>query len=170
LAVLLVLLFLVPVIELYVIVQVGQAIGALSTLALLIAFSVVGLWLVKHEGVGVWTRFRRQLRDGGLPANEAIDGVLILFAGLFMLVPGFITDFIGLFLIVPPTRSIVRMFVRHWFERRLRFATVAFDAVGNTGYAAFTIGGRGPEIVDTQSRPLDERRPQPPDRPELGQV
>lgn len=106
--VLLLLFLLVPVIELYVIVQVGQALGVLPALALLVAISVVGAWLVKREGLGVWRRAQQQMQRGELPTNELIDGVLVLLAGALMLTPGFVTDVAGLLLLLPPTRALAR--------------------------------------------------------------
>jgi UPF0716 protein FxsA len=114
---LLVLLFLVvPIVELAVIIQVGQALGVAETIALLILVSVAGAWLVKREGLGVMRRARRQVEAGKVPATELVDGVLILGAGALLLTPGFVTDCIGILLLVPPVRAGVRAYAR----RRIR--------------------------------------------------
>lgn len=106
---LLVLVFLVvPLIELFVIIQVGQAIGALNTIGLLILVSIAGGWLVKREGLGVIRRFRLQLERGAIPGKELADGVLIMFAGALLLTPGFFTDVVALLLLLPPVRAAVR--------------------------------------------------------------
>jgi UPF0716 protein FxsA len=103
------LLFLVvPLVELYVIVQVAQVTGIWETILLLLAVSVLGAWLVKRQGVAVWNRFNSTLANGQIPHVEIVDGVLILFAGALMLTPGFVTDALGVFLLVPPTRALVR--------------------------------------------------------------
>ena len=105
----LVLLFLVvPFVELYVLIQVGQAVGALNTIAILVAVSVIGGWLVKREGLGVLRRAQEQVNAGRVPGRELVDGVLILFAGALLLTPGFLTDVGGLLLLLPPTRAAVR--------------------------------------------------------------
>jgi len=115
----LVLLFvLVPLAELYVIIQVGHAFGALNTVALLIAVSAVGAWLVKREGVSVWRRFQHQIQSGAVPGREIADGVMILFAGALLLSPGFLTDVLGVFLLLPPVRSAVRATVLRRAARR----------------------------------------------------
>lgn len=105
----LVLLFLlVPLAELYVIIQVGQAFGALNTIALLIVISAVGAWLAKREGLNVWRRFQRQVESGSVPGKEIADGVMILFAGALLMSPGFLTDLLGIALLLPPVRAVIR--------------------------------------------------------------
>ncbi len=113
---LLVLLFLVvPIVELYVIIQVGQEIGALNTIGLLLLISVVGAWLAKREGVGVWRRLNQQVSAGRVPGAELIDAFLILLAGALLLTPGFISDVLAIFLLIPPTRALVRRVLRRRF-------------------------------------------------------
>jgi UPF0716 protein FxsA len=115
----LVLLFLVvPLVELYVIIQVGQAFGALNTIALLIIISAVGGWLVKREGMSVWRRFQTQVESGQVPGREIADGVMILFAGALLMSPGFLTDLLGISLLLPPVRAVVRTAVMRRAERR----------------------------------------------------
>ncbi len=105
----LILLFVVaPVVELYVIVTVAGVIGWLPTLAFLVLSSIAGAWLTKVEGLGVLRRMRVTVDQGQLPADEAIDGLLISVGGLLMFVPGFISTFVGLLLMVPPVRSVLR--------------------------------------------------------------
>src|SRR4029450_9191615 len=105
----LVLLFIVvPIVEIYVIIQVGQAIGALWTIALLIADSILGSLLMRSQGRAAWRRFNVALQAGRPPAREVLDGVLVIFGGALLLTPGFISDLLGLLLLVPPTRAIVR--------------------------------------------------------------
>ena len=122
----LLLLFLVlPLVELYVIVQVAGTIGALATLASLLVVSLVGAWLVKREGLGVMRRMQDTLGRGELPAAEVVDGGLLLMAGTMLVVPGFVTDLAGLVLLVPPVRALLR--------RRLLARWGAGDAVGGFG-------------------------------------
>lgn len=110
---LLVLLFVVvPLVELYVLVQVGQEIGALNTIGLLLAVSIVGAWLAKREGIGVLRRIKAQVNAGQVPASGLVDAALVLFAGVLLLTPGFITDVLGVILLVPPTRALVRRLLR----------------------------------------------------------
>ena len=101
----------VGVVEISVIIQVGQWIGFLNTVGLLLLVSLLGAWLVKRQGLGVMARIREQRSAGRLPATEAFDGALILVAGVLLVIPGFVTDALGLLLLVPPIRAVVRRFV-----------------------------------------------------------
>lgn len=106
---LLILIFVVvPIAELYVIYKVGDAIGVLWTLGLLVADSLIGSWLLRSQGRAVWSRFTAAMNAGRIPHREVVDGVLVIFGGAFLITPGFITDVIGLFLLLPPTRAIAR--------------------------------------------------------------
>lgn len=110
----------VPIVELAVIIQVGQVIGVLPTIALLLAVSIGGAWLVKREGLGVYQRFRRQVDAGRVPGKEIADGVMIILAGALLLTPGFVTDVLGILLLLPPVRSAVRAAVLSRVAVRVR--------------------------------------------------
>jgi len=126
-ALLLVLLFIVvPIAELYVIIQVGQLIGVVPTLILLLADALLGSWLLKHEGRGAWRRFNSALTAGRFPGREVADGALIVVGGTLLLTPGFITDVFGLVLLLPPTRAISRRLLK-------RLALGRFAVIGVSG-------------------------------------
>lgn len=117
---LLVILFvIVPFAELYVLIQVGHAIGVLDTLGLLLLVSFVGAWLAKREGIGVIRRMQAALNAGRVPGAELVDGFLILLAAALMLTPGFLTDIVAIFLLLPPVRAVVRRTLRRSFARRI---------------------------------------------------
>jgi UPF0716 protein FxsA len=118
-AVLALLFIVVPLAELWVIVQVGHVIGYLDTFGLLVLTSVVGAWLMKREGLAVLRRAQAAVDRGQMPGRELIDGVLILLGGALMLVPGFITDAVGLLLLLPPVRAGLRALVRRRLARRV---------------------------------------------------
>jgi UPF0716 protein FxsA len=98
----------VPIVELAVILQVGQAIGVLETVALLVAVSVAGGWLVKREGVGVLRRISTAVDAGRVPGRELADGGLIMLGGALLITPGFLSDLLGIALLLPPVRALVR--------------------------------------------------------------
>ena len=98
----------VPIVELAVILQVGQAIGVLETVALLVAVSVVGGWLVKREGVGVVSRISTAVQAGRVPGRDLADGALIVLAGALLITPGFLSDVLGIALLLPPVRAVIR--------------------------------------------------------------
>ena len=98
-----------PLAELYVILEVvGDSIGWAWTLALLVADSVLGSLLLRSQGRAVWRRFNDVIASGRVPHREVIDGVLVVFGGAFLITPGFITDLFGLMLLLPPTRALIR--------------------------------------------------------------
>jgi UPF0716 protein FxsA len=106
---LLVLIFIVvPLIELYVIIQVGSAIGIVPTLVLLLADALLGSMLLRHQGRAAWIQFNRALAENRLPHKEVFDGILVILGGALLLTPGFVTDIFGLVLLISPTRAIVR--------------------------------------------------------------
>ena len=106
-AVALVLLLVIPIIEVYLFVQVSNAIGFWNALGIVILISLVGVWLVKRAGTKVWARFNEQLVAQRTPSREVADGVCLLVAGVLLVVPGFITDALGLLLLLPPVRALV---------------------------------------------------------------
>ncbi|HEX2039047.1 MAG TPA: FxsA family protein [Acidimicrobiales bacterium] len=118
LGVLALLFLVVPFVELFVLLQVGQAIGVLDTVALLVLVSVVGAWLVKREGLSVLRRAQERVAAGAVPGRELVDGVLILFAGALLLTPGFLTDVVGILLLLPPVRAALRSSTVRWLRRR----------------------------------------------------
>lgn len=108
----LVLLFIVvPIAELFVIIQVGEAIGVLPTIALLIIDSILGSVLMRSQGRLAWRRFNAALTEGRIPHREVLDGVLVIFGGALLLTPGFISDVLGIILLLPPTRALARALV-----------------------------------------------------------
>jgi UPF0716 protein FxsA len=135
---LLVLLFIViPIAELYVIIQVGEAIGVLPTLALLLLDAVLGSLLLRHQGRGAWRRFNEALAQRRFPGKEVADGLLIVIGGTLLLAPGFITDIFGIFLLIPPTRAIARRVLK-------RFTVGRFPVVGMSGGSGPFGSGGGP--------------------------
>jgi UPF0716 protein FxsA len=143
---LLVLLFIVvPIAELFVIIQVGEAIGVLPTIALLIVDSVLGSMLMRSQGRAAWRRFNAAVAEGRVPHREVLDGVLVIFGGALLLTPGFLSDILGLVLLLPPTRALVRGVV----GRRLLPRVVASGLGGIAG------GGRRDGPPRTRPRPAD---------------
>jgi UPF0716 protein FxsA len=134
---LLVVIFIVlPIAELYVIIQVGQAIGAVPTIAILILDSLIGAWLWRHQGRAAWRRFNDALQEGRVPAREVLDGTLVIFGGTLLITPGFISDVVGILLLLPPTRAVVRRMLVGIFSRRFVVARVGGAAAGAASRAA----------------------------------
>ncbi|MDX6625570.1 MAG: protein FxsA [Solirubrobacterales bacterium] len=138
---LIVLFIVVPIAELYVIIQVGEAIGLWPTLALLLADALLGSFLLKHQGRGAWRRFNEALAQRRFPGKEVVDGLLIVVGGTLLLAPGFLTDIVGLLLLIPPSRAVVRGLLR-------RFTVGRFMVVGMPGGGAPTRGPSGDPARD----------------------
>src|ERR1044072_9780555 len=100
-----------PIAEIYVIIQVGGAIGWIPTLFLLILDGFAGAALARSQGRTAWERFNLALSQGRVPARETFDGAMIILGGSLLLAPGFITDFVGFALLIPPTRAVFRAVV-----------------------------------------------------------
>jgi UPF0716 protein FxsA len=122
----------VPIVELAVILQVGQAIGVLETVALLIAVSVVGGWLVKREGVGVLRRISTAVQAGRVPGRDLADGALIVLAGALLITPGFLSDLLGIALLLPPVRAAIRPVLVSALARRAIGGRVRRSGGGGT--------------------------------------
>jgi UPF0716 protein FxsA len=144
----LVLIFIVlPIAELYVILQVGEAIGVLPTIALLIVDSFLGAALLRSQGRAAWRRFNEALALGRIPTREVFDGAMVILGGAFLITPGFITDLIGLLLLIPPTRAAFRGLVSRMARRRAAFTV----RTGRWGYGT----GRGPAGQNGEPRDYD---------------
>lgn len=110
----------VGIVEIAVMIQVGQWLGVVNTIGLLLLISVIGAWLVKRQGLGVLRKISEQRMAGQLPAAPVFDGALILVAGVLLVIPGFVTDALGLLLLVPPVRAVARRYARRRFLRRVQ--------------------------------------------------
>ena len=108
----------VPIAELYVIIELGGAIGVAPTLALLIFDSLVGAILLRSQSRAAWERFNRALAEGRMPGREVFEGAMIIVGGALLLTPGFITDVVGLALLLPPTRAIMRSLLTRAVAKR----------------------------------------------------
>ncbi len=137
--------------ELWVIIQVASAIGVLQTIGLLFAITIIGIWLVKRQGMAVLGRLQATIAEGRVPHRELVDGFLILAAGILLIPPGFITDAIGLALLLPPVRMGIRALMMRSFRRRSSIAVRVIDGFGRrVDYR--DVGSR-----DVESRDVDLR-------------
>ena len=129
----LVALLLVPVIEIAVVVAVGQAIGGWQTFLLIVATSLLGAWLIRREGARAWRALQQAARSGRMPAREIADGVVVLVGGSLLLAPGFVTDVLGLLLVLPFTRPVARSMLAAVITRRLVAQSGRFSGPAVTG-------------------------------------
>lgn len=147
-----------PLVELYVIIQVGQSLGALNTIGLLVLDSVLGAVLMRSQGRSVWRRFNAALQAGKPPTREILDGALVIFGGALLLTPGFLTDILGLLLLAPPSRAVIRRVLSKGLLSR-----VAFTVGGPAGAAAAgayrprRTTRQGGDVVDGTATEIDDQ-------------
>ena len=129
----------VPLAEIYVLIQVGHVIGAWWTILLLVLDSIFGTWLIRREGGRAWEALRTALGTGRMPATELADGILIVVGGTLMISPGFVTDAFGVLLILPFTRPVARRLLARVVAQRLLARTTGTG--GTAGPAGTTWPG-----------------------------
>ncbi len=153
----------IPLVELYLIIQLGGAIGLGPTLFILIFDSVIGAVLLRSQGRGAWVRFNRALGESRVPAKEVFDGVLIIFGGALLLTPGFLTDLVGLLLLIPPSRAAVRAMTRRVIVGRLaigpRAAAWGFGRVRDRRARRVPADQPGPERPEPAAEDFDWTTP-----------
>ena len=125
----------VPVVELVLLIEIGQRVGTLATIGLIMGTGIVGASLARQQGISTLTRLRKDLDDGRLPAEPIVDGVLILVAAAVLITPGVLTDLVGFLCLVPACRRLLKRYLKRRFERAVREGTVgvtaAFDGAGD---------------------------------------
>ncbi len=120
----LILLFIaIPLIELYLLVQVGEQIGLAATVALVVTTGILGASLARHQGLATWSRFQQESAAGRPPGQTLLNGLLILVAGAVLLTPGLLTDLTGFALLVPPIRARLVRRLERWLARRVTRVT-----------------------------------------------
>ena len=110
----------VPVVELWGILQMGEWIGGWNTFFIILAMSALGAYFARSEGRKVWQDAQKQLQSGQLPGRALIDGIIVLVGGMLLLTPGFFSDLLGIILLLPITRPFFRHMVLQWLEKRMR--------------------------------------------------
>jgi UPF0716 protein FxsA len=145
-------LLLVPIVEIYVIVKVGQTIGAGPTILLLILDGVLGAWLIRHEGRRAWQALMQTLAAGRMPTKELADGALVLIGGTLLIAPGFLTDVLGYLLVLPFTRPLVRGSVVRWAARRVKVVVPPGTPRPRPGGRGRVVSG---EVIDDGNPPRE---------------
>lgn len=144
----------VPVLELVLLIQVGQWVGLLPTLLLVIFTGVTGAWLARAEGVRVFFKFQKELAEGRLPGQALLDGLSVLVGGAFLLTPGILTDVAGFALLLPFTRRWIQRGVRTRLESGIREGTIRVVSMGPGGlWSSMGGGAAGPPDPDPDGGP-----------------
>ena len=105
----------IPIIEIYLLIEIGSMFGALTAVTLVILTGFLGAFLARMQGLQTLYRIQESLREGRMPSGELLDALLIVIAGLVLLTPGFLTDSVGFMLLIPATRN----FIKYWLRRQI---------------------------------------------------
>ncbi|MGI5271992.1 FxsA family protein [Nonomuraea sp. CA-218870] len=110
----------VPLLEVWLLIQVGSVIGGWQTVGLLVAAGLLGSWLVRREGRRAWRNLQESVRTGLMPERELADAALVLVGGVLLVTPGFFSDVVGLVCVLPLTRPLMRRLGWWFFDRRVK--------------------------------------------------
>ena len=144
----------VPVIELVLLIEVGQRVGFLATIGLIMGTGIVGASLARQQGLSTLARLQRDLNQGQLPAEPIVDGVLILIAAVVLITPGVLTDLVGFLCLIPAFRQLLKRSLKRRFEQALQKGTVGVSM----GFQGMGASLRRPPMKD-----VTPRRPNDPD-------
>ena len=122
---------LIPVIEIYLLVEIGAKVGSINAIMLVILSGIAGAYLARLQGLKTMIKIRSSLEQGIMPAEELIDGGIILGAGVVLLTPGFITDIVGLLLLFPPTRHYFKIYLRTIVDEKMKENTININKTRN---------------------------------------
>ncbi len=116
----------VPVIELYVLIEAGRQIGVGATILMVFLTGIAGAYLARSQGFNLINRIQMELNQGRIPAEEMMDGAMILAGGLLLLTPGFCTDLFGFCLLTPVTRQFFKVWLKKWLDLKIKRGEINF--------------------------------------------
>ena len=117
---LLILFVIVPVTELYILIEVGKKIGSLTTIGIIILTGILGAYLVKNQGFMILNKIQADLNEEIMPGDSLIQGTIILVGGILLLTPGFVTDCIGFIFLIPVSRKVVKKYLLKWLKGKIK--------------------------------------------------
>jgi len=123
---LLILFVIIPVTELYILIEVGERIGSLTTISIIIFTGILGAYLVKNQGFMILKKIQNDLNDGIMPGDSLIQGAIILTGGILLLTPGFVTDILGFIFLMPVSRNIVKKYLLKWLKGKIEKSNVYY--------------------------------------------
>jgi UPF0716 protein FxsA len=116
----------IPVVELYILIEVGKKIGSLATIAIIILTGILGTYLIKSQGFMILRKIQNDLNEGIMPGDSLIQGAIILLGGVLLLTPGFITDITGFIFLMPAGRKIVKKYLWKWLKGKIKKDNIYF--------------------------------------------
>jgi UPF0716 protein FxsA len=124
---LLLLFTLVPIVELYFLIQIGKVVGGLETVVAVLLIGIAGAALAKRQGAAVLRAIQRATAEGRIPGRELIEGALVFTGAVLLITPGVFTDIAGLLVLLPPIRRVAAARIAHRFASRIQVTSVDFD-------------------------------------------
>ncbi|HZK40328.1 MAG TPA: FxsA family protein [Atribacterota bacterium] len=123
---LLILFIIIPVTELYILIEVGKRIGSLTTISIIIFTGILGAYLVKNQGFMILKKIQNDLNDGIMPGDSLIQGAIILAGGILLLTPGFVTDTVGFIFLIPVSRNVIKKYLLKWLKGKIEKGNVYY--------------------------------------------
>ncbi len=123
---LLILFVIVPVTELYILIEVGKRIGSLTIIGIIIFTGILGAYLVKNQGFMILKKIQNDLNDGIMPGDSLIQGAIILAGGILLLTPGFVTDILGFIFLIPVSRNVIKKYLLKWLKGKIEEGNVYY--------------------------------------------
>jgi UPF0716 protein FxsA len=117
---LLIIFVIVPVTEIYILIEVGKRIGSLATIGIIIFTGILGAYLVKNQGFMILKKIQNDLNEGIIPGDSLIQGAIILAGGILLLTPGFVTDIVGFSFLIPVSRNVVKKYLLKWLKGKIK--------------------------------------------------
>lgn len=139
----------VPVVEIYLLIQVGSVIGALNTIGVVIGTAILGAYLFKRQGLSTFARVQETMARGEIPAIEMMEGIVLLITGALLLTPGFFTDAVGFIFLIPAIR---RTFII-WLLKHSNI--IQFRGPGSHGNGPSGPASQGPGVIEGEYRRED---------------
>jgi UPF0716 protein FxsA len=116
----------VPIVELYVLLEAGRQIGVGATIGMIFLTGIAGAYLARSQGFNLINKIQTELNQGRIPAEELMDGAIILAGGLLLLTPGFCTDLFGFTLLTPMTRRFIKVWLKKWLDLQIQQNKIHF--------------------------------------------
>jgi len=111
----------VPIIEISIFITVGSNIGILNTIVIILTTAIVGIFLVRRQGIKLLFDAQKNLSQGIMPTEEIKGGIFLLVSGLLLITPGFFTDLIGFMVFIKPVQKFIANYAKKYFQSRIRY-------------------------------------------------
>ncbi len=148
----------VPVVELYLLIQLGGVLGAAATVGIVLTTGLLGATLAKREGGRVFRDWQASLERGEMPKEGLVSSLLVLVGGIFLITPGVLTDLFGIAMLIPPSRRLVAGMLKRYVEKRFELQPMTpAGFVGAAATRAWTEGAaEALEVIDVEADEKDE--------------